>query len=309
MSEKTVQVEQNEDGTTEEAVGTQNDSRLARLAEIEARNNEARADEFDDVGETEPESSPSPPSDEAVTPSSDTPAEKPAEPQKRKYKVNGQDVELTDEQAAAIIQKVASADQYLAEAARIRQMMIQAAQAKQTPPQPSEQDTAASGEEDPVALARALQMGSEEEAAKAIKRITDLARRAPAQQQPAQPNLSDVEKIVDLIETKRWFTSEYNDVLSDPYLQAAAFAADAQMVASGDQRSVRERWKAIGDDIRDKFLKKPEQTFEAKKQAKSATVVNLPTASKRAQTPVEDDSEENPSDVIAGFAKARGQRM
>src|SRR3974390_1694024 len=86
---------------------------------------------------------------EEPAPLTEPPAEEPAPdkqaeaPRKWKLKVNGRELELTEEEVLARAQKVESADQYLAEAARVRHEQNLAPAARSTPatlPHPSDEE-------------------------------------------------------------------------------------------------------------------------------------------------------------------------
>src|SRR5712672_2091610 len=89
-------------------------------------------------------------------------------PQEKKYKikVNGQDREYTEAELIERAQKAESADQRFQEAAQLKR---EAEELRQAPPKDPVKPEV---EENYLAEARRLQMGSEEEAAEVIKRLT-----------------------------------------------------------------------------------------------------------------------------------------
>lgn len=212
---------------------------------------------------------------------------------KHKLKVNGQERELTTEELIALAGKVAAADDYLAQSKK-------AFEAVTTRTSEPSQDVP-NEEQDFVTLARVLQMGTEEEAAEALKKLS--APKAPS---------IDVDVLASQLEDKRnfqdaanWVQNEYSDIWGDSDLRAMMLMRDEQLTKSQDGRTYKDRYKAIGDELRAKF--KP--GTQAKTERKSATVLNLPTASARLAVPTEDDSEENPSDVVKNMARARHQNI
>src|SRR4029077_1857692 len=153
-------------------------------------------------------------------------------------------------------------------------------------------------EEDYLAEARRLQMGSEEEAAEVIKRLT---------QRPTLTEADVTRKIDERLTfttSVERFKSEYSDLFSDTNLSRLVALRDEELVKAGDKRSYYDRYKAIGDEIRAWAGKvKPANT----KQERKASITVLPTASKRAEQAQEEDEEQSTSDVIANMAKVRGQ--
>ena len=309
---------------TGEVVGNAQ-TRRTMIDEISARVDADRAAEFgetpvtpaeaeSDQTELAPAAEPTPAQAAA---GSAAPAATP-EPRKFTLKVNGQDIELTEDEVLARARKVSAADQYLQEAARIRNAMLAAAQAQQQPQpnqQPADASDAASASDDEAALARALQTGSEDEAKAAVGKIVARAvaeakKAVPAQQQAPSLTLEAIDPLLDLRETKRWFETDYADIVGDPDLRIAAFQRDAHLVAQGDARHPRERWKEIGDALRSRFVAPKTQTFEAKQEAKAAVAQPLPQASaKAAPAKPQDTEDDTPSAVIAKIANSRGQRI
>jgi hypothetical protein len=215
------------------------------------------------------------------------------EKKEKKYalKVNGKDLELTEEEMIAHVQKGLAAEERFQEAARLKR------EAEALKTQPPKEDVAKPevGEDD-LALARALQMGSEEEAAKVIKKL-----RAPTL------NEGDVVRKIDerltFQSSVERFKTEYQDIFNDPYLSQLVAMKDEQLVKSGDTRAYYDRYKAIGDEIRAWAGKmKPEEKKERK-----ASITVLKTASGRAAEKEEEDEDQSASDTINSMAKARGQ--
>jgi hypothetical protein len=301
-------------------VGTQNASRLAMFERMADASEAVRAKEGEvfepidaDVDPNAPAGNPNAPEDPRTIAARlgvpfdqedevdvDVAAAKvehpePAKPEdKHKVKINGAEVELTTAELIAKASKVASADVYLQQAKEAADRAL----ALRDNREPSKDVHAV--EEDDLALARAVQMGTEEEAAQAIR-----ALRAKA------PSI-DVDVLAAQIEAKRsfqeagnWVKTEYSDLAADPDLWNMFLLRDQQMVAAQDGRAYKDRYKAIGDELRAKF--KPGAA--SKEQRKSATVLSLPTASARVAKPAEDDTEESPSSVVAQMARARGQQI
>jgi len=215
-------------------------------------------------------------------------------PQEKKYKikVNGQDREYTEAELIERAQKAESADQRFQEAAQLKR---EAEELRQAPPKDPVKPEV---EENYLAEARRLQMGSEEEAAEVIKRLT---------QRPSL-NEADVNRKIDerltFTTSVERFKTEYPELFSDTYLSRLVASRDDELVKAGDKRSYYDRYKAIGDEIREWAGKvKPVNT----KQERKASITTLPTANVRQSGGQEEDKEESTSDVIAGMAKTRGQ--
>lgn len=283
-----------DEDTEKDAVGTQNDARLERLSQIADKADEEKSKE---QGQ-EPEEEESEESDESPSPDKGDEREELADdddettpqvgekPKTFKLKLNGVEVEKTEEEVLALAQKVGAADLYLSEAAK-------AYKASQAPKEPEPRV-----EEDDLALARAIQMGSEEEAVNAIRKM----RERPSFKQ------DDLTRIVDerltFQDAATRFKAKYPEVLADPDLVQLAAVKDQQMLADGDSRSYWERFDDIGQQLQKKFGK----TSFTDKQARKATVTPIRQASSRAVDSGDQEPDDNPASVIANMAKARGQR-
>lgn len=211
-------------------------------------------------------------------------------PEKKfKVKVNGQDREFTEAELIERASKTEAADQRFQEAAKLKR---EAEELQKPKDQPKVED-------DYLAEARRLQMGSEEEAAEVIKRLSQ------------RPTLSEGD-VVRKIDERLTFTSsverfktEYPELFSDPNLSKLVTARDEELVKQGDTRSYYDRYKSIGEEMRTWLGKVKPATQE--KQERKASITVLKTASGRAAEKVEDDEEQTASDVVAQMAKSRGQ--
>ena len=308
---------------TEEAVGSQNNDRLAMLDRISAQNDKDRVEEMveiDDDGQVT-KFVPSNVEQELTTGDDEVAArelkrmedevaepEEPsiaAMPVKHTIKVNGKEVELTLEEIIARAQKVEAADSYLAEASRLRKEALQQAQ----PQVPSQEDRETAELDRRRALVRAIQMGSEEEAMAAI---------AELQPKPSVMT-ADLAKTIDerltFKEAVGKFQTEYKDILADPYMHKMALQRDQELMQQGDKRDYWTRYDEIGKELRawrDGLVKtvapvESPPVENVKQTRKSAAPAAPKLASVKAPPPTEeDDSEDNPSAVIAEIAKRRG---
>lgn len=301
-------VNTNEDG---DIIGTGNDARIAMLERINDQNDSQNSDQYADVNDdgtttpfvvAQPDGEQEPLVDEAVHEEIvDHDAEpEPEPPAKFKIKINGKELELTQEELIARAQKVEAADQYLAEAARLRK------EAESARTQPPPQDAAARAEEEERQLVRAIQMGSEEEAMAAIRKLKS-----------SGPSLTgdDIARTVDerltFKEAANRFATEYEDLMKDDVLRKMVLQRDQELLAAGDTRPYIDRYTEIGNEVRawrDRLVKSSVPAQSTSKQERKAGVPSVPkAASVRAPAPVdEDDRDESVADVIATIAKARG---
>ena len=291
---------------TQEAVGSRNDERLKMFEAIADKADKERAEDFVDIEDEPVRKSPYKLAlDEEGDVVGEKKEEKPGTLEKvddKKYrlKVNGREKEVTEQELIALAQKVEAADEYLRQAKeaaeRFDRMQINPpASAVAEPSKPDVQ------EPDDVALARALQMGTEEEAAQVIKRLRTSIQPDEVIQKAAAEALNRMtfQSAFDN------FKKEYKEIADDPNLMTLAIAKDQQLIQSGDRRPYAERFKSIGEDLRKWRGITP--SFAEKEERKSATVTPIRTASARAVQPPDDEQEESPSEIIAKMARARGQ--
>jgi lysozyme family protein len=309
------------DSHASEAVGTGNDERVARLNAIADQADSDRADELanvNDDGSTEPfkaevQTTPTdePPADAATAAATAEPEAVAAE-KKFRIKVNGRDIELTESELIARASKIEAADEYL-----------RLAKQRATPPAPpqpagpSPEELQRQQDEEDRALVRAIQMGTEEEATAALRKL-----RA---QTSASPSLSrdDVSRTIDerlsfntAIEK---FSTEYSDVWSDPVLKKIALDRDAHLIQEGDRRTYWERYQQVGEEVRawkQQLVQQaqpapsadPAPTIAEKQERKvSAPKVPAPANAKAKPARVEEEEiDDTPSNVIANMAKSRG---
>lgn len=299
-----------ENENTGEAVGTGNDERIARLNAIADSADADRAEELaniNDDGTTEPfvvDAAPAEtPAEEEETPSSS--AEEELE-KKYRIKVNGKEIELTEAELIARASKIEAADEYLRRAAEANRRVQEPAAPVADPNVLQRQR-----DDEDLALVRAIQVGTEQEALAALRKLREQAG--------ARPSLSrdDVSRTIDerlafntAIER---FSTEYNDVWSDPILKKIAFDKDAQLLQQGDTRPYWERYQEIGSEVRSwkeslAPAKKAEVTMTDKEARKaSAPKVPAPASAKSKPAKVEeDDIDDNPSAVISAMAQRRG---
>lgn len=305
----------------ESGVGTGNDDRIARLNAIADQTDADRAEEFanvNDDGSTEPyvvaateqqdAESVLANTEEQSASVSDDEGSPSTEAKRYRIKVNGKELELTEAQLIERAQKIEAADEYLRQAAEARRKLEQIAK-----PEVDEVELRRRQDEEDRALVRAIQVGTEEEAAAALRKLRE--------QTSARPSLSrdDVSRTIDerlaFNQAIEKFSSEYSDVWSDPILKKIALDRDAQLLKDGDQRAYWERYSSIGEEIRTwkqsiaPAAKQPEPTM-ADKVERKASAPKVPTATASVKSkPVkveEDDVDDTPTSVIAQMAARRG---
>lgn len=215
-----------------------------------------------------------------------------------KIKVNGVEVELTQELIAKA-QKIASADKYLEDAkntARPSQRDVERNPAIR-------KDVGSRVEEiDYAEVATALQTGTTEEVTNALKKL------APQQTLSNQDVFEKAREAVKFEEATTWFREEYEDLTSDPYLRALMEQEDNRLMADGFNGSFKERFKTVGDKVREwkqSIAGTPESKEESTLSKKDKLSARIPTASKKVVKQDQDEGEDDPRELIAAMAKKR----
>jgi len=205
-------------------------------------------------------------------------------------------MELTEEEIIKKAELAEGAEQKFQEAARLRKEAEEIQSRQQQP----KLEAVPTVDDDDRALARALQMGSEEEAAAVIKRI-----RA----RPSEP--ADVQNLIDqrleFRNSVEWFQKEYPDIVQDPNLLQLVLSEDEKLVNAGDKRAYKARYEQIGNSLRKwrDGLKAPASRED--KLERKASLHVVPAASARAAAPTEDDDGPTDREYINAEAKRRGQ--
>jgi hypothetical protein len=203
------------------------------------------------------------------------------------------------------LQKDMTADERLVEATRILKEAKELNTGKTQPAvSPSE---ALPAEDDDAALARAIQLGSDEEARAAIAKLRKSGRTDDTS------ITSMIDARIEFREAAAWAQSEYKDLLNDPLLGGVFMQKETEARKSGDSRPYRDLYKDIGDGLRkwrDGLVPKTDPIQD--KVDRKASVTVIPTA--RAVAPAsnaEDDQEttdaqENAA-YLAEMRRRRGQ--
>lgn len=280
-----------------EVVGSDVNDRIAALEELAAK-----ADEVAAAEETEPvEEGAAADSDEGSDGQKDDVPEPKLQPLV-KLKIAGKEVELPLDEVIARAQKVESADEYLRRASEKLGSTVK--------PEPSAEELQRLQDEEDKALARAIQVGTQEEAVAALRKLRSQAGAH------LSTTTDDVSRAIDerlaFNEAIRTFNAEFGDLLSNPLLKKLALTRDQELVDSGDRRPYLDRYRSIGNELR-KFkdglvaeeIRRSGSLEE--KQLKKASAKAVPNAaSARNKAPV-DDVEETPQEIVAQMARSRGR--
>lgn len=198
------------------------------------------------------------------------------------------------------LQKDMTADERIAEATRIlneaKKLNSGKAQPAERPSEPLQ------GEDDDAALARAIQLGSDEEARAAIAKL----RKGGRTDDTSITSMIDAR--IEFRETAGWVKTEYKDIFDDPMLSGVFMQKEADARAQGDTRPHRDLYKEIGDGLR-KWRNGlvPKQDAIQDKVDRKASVPVIPTA--RAVAPVNtDEGNEDATDAAETQAFLAEQR-
>jgi len=185
------------------------------------------------------------------------------------------------------LQKEGAADKKLDEASRLLKEAKEVEQRikTQVSPDPVRQ---APSEPDELALARAIQLGSEDEAVNAIRSLK--GRQIDPLKVVAAAS-AQVKAEIESENAFEWFKSEYKEVMDDPYLTRIAATrwdeVQRELQSRNEHRPLKEVYKGIGEEIR-KWKSDGGKTsinVAPDKQAAKATIVNLPSANAKKVDP------------------------
>lgn len=231
------------------------------------------------------------------------PEEKEEKPETVQIKVDGELRDVPKEKildaGIRAMQKESTADKRLEDATRL----LREIEAKYAQPAKQEQQKDPSQEWDDATVAYALEHGSEEQKAYAVKMLRGRETATPEQiTQIAERNILDK---LDFMESSKWFSTEFKEIVSDPYLLQLASVAEDKARANGDTRPRKELYQEIGENLR-KWRGGVTTNFEDKKEQKSK-IVNLPSASVKKSAPAA-EKPKTTSDIIEEMRKSRGRR-
>lgn len=204
--------------------------------------------------------------------------------------------------------KLNLASQMLREAQAARESGLPAKGVQETPAQNHPNEMA------DVDLAKAIQFGTEEEAAKAIQQLRSTGK-AVSQEDVRSFVRQQVQGLVTdelaFREATSFLNTEYSDMMQNPHLRQLFFLEEERARQGGDARPYKDLYKAIGDGIRKSLnIVKPvttapskDQRIEAKRSAPTMPV----TAAARMSSVKQDDKPRTSSEIIAAMAQRRGQ--
>lgn len=224
----------------------------------------------------------------------------------RKLKVDGQEREATLEEIIAAgtraLQKESAAEARLAEATRL----LKEAQQVKPIQRPSQEDVAASRASEDAELSqivRAIQAGTEEEAAQALRYLMERQRTTP--EQIASTTEAQVQAILVQRETQSRFATSFPEVVRDQRLYNLAAQEVQRRLDSGEPNSW-ETYEAAGKEIESWFkIQRPDNSMQAKAD-KKREVVNLPSAGSK--VPIKpDEKPETTQDILNELRKSRKQ--
>lgn len=203
------------------------------------------------------------------------------------------------------LQKDMTADERLVEATRILKEAKELNTGRAAQPTEARPSNPVQGEDDDAALARAIQLGSDDEARAAISKLRNGGRVDD------QSITSMIDARIEFREAAAWVQSTYKDLLEDPVLGGIFMQKEAEARAAGDKRSYRTLYTEIGDGLR-KWREGlvPKQDTTQDKNDRKATVTVIPTAN--AKAPVNrdevDPDEADADDTQAFIAEQRRRR-
>lgn len=205
------------------------------------------------------------------------------------------------------LQKDMTADERIAEATRILKEAKELNTGRAAQPTEARPSNPVQGEDDDAALARAIQLGSDDEARAAISKLRNSGRVDD------QSITSMIDARIEFREAASWVQSEYKDLLEDSVLGGIFMNKEAEARAAGDKRPYRVLYKEIGDGLRKwKEGLVPKQDPTQDKNDRKASLTVIPTAS--AVAPVNRDEGEPDGDdaddtqaFIAEQRRRRGQ--
>jgi hypothetical protein len=280
-----------------------------RLAEIEGLAEKVRAEREEEPIQSEVDEE----KDEQVPP--EKPGQEAGEPEQTvKVVVDGQEREVplskVLDAGKRTFQKESAADRRLEEATRLLNEARQ--RAPQPPVQPPVQD-AEEEETDLSSVVKAIQYGTEEEAAEALKKVLGAGQRkaAPTPDQVAEiaiNRMRDEQILQQFLQPPD--KGGFKDLTDDPYLYGQCVARVNLKRANGDTRTGFDLYKEVGDEVRawrDGFVQKAAPSKS--KQERKRSMESLPSASAKAQPPTSNERPPSPKEILAEIAKARGQTL
>lgn len=242
----------------------------------------------------------------------------PAETAKVKIKVDGEEIEVTQEQvdeagSVRALQREMAADnrlkkakEALEETRRNQSLMVELLQRQQTPKEPEITD-----EQFIASKVDVIRFGTQEESAAALREVLQRSSQKVDPQAISRQILGEVERK----QAVNGFAKEFEDIAANPLLLRLAMSLEAERVTKGPVEDWPRFYRSIGNEVRS--VVRPSQPSNATekttdtpstgsdKEARKASIVNLPTAAARAELPKETKPESR-EDIINQMKEARG---
>lgn len=208
---------------------------------------------------------------------------------------------MVEEAGVKTLQKESASDRRLEEATRL----LNEAQEMHKKLRPSNDavEQPLPVQDEAVQLARAIQYGTEDEAAAVIKLLQQQGREQATPEQIAQLIDAQVKETIEVREAFKVFAAEYPEIQQDPHLGALAIQMEGIARSNGDKRPHKELYTSIGEHLRQwRGVKTPAED----KQTRKESIQAIPIASGRRPAP-DTPKEPSPSDIVNDMRKARHQ--
>jgi len=306
-------VQSDEDAPTPEP---RNEPRRLAMEEIERRDLQTKGIAEPPVEEPPAEPAATEPAAEAP-PEAAPPEAPPEAPQVVRVKVDGQefDVPKADVDAAGGVNayqrerasenRLKKTNEALAEARRAQAALVQMIQKQQPPQQTPDQFLASKID--------VIRYGSPEESAQALREVIERSNPRIDQNAITQQAVNKMQQTIAVSE----FQKEFADVVGTPLALKLATTLETERLAQMEKAGHTPVWsgfyRQIGNEVRS-VIGKPSQPatttgnpspVPSDKEARKASIVNLPTAAARAAPPAESKPETR-DDILREMRKSRG---
>jgi len=222
-----------------------------------------------------------------------------------------------DVKLATANERLQLASKLLEEAQRRTAALPQGAPTADEAKKGAQEDVAASQELNDLELAKAIQFGTEEQAAAALKKLRATGRAVSPEEignfvRQSVPMMVRQELLLN--DARQYASTEFKDIMEKPLLKSLFDAMEMQARQTGDQTPPRELYAKIGEVIRTQLgmpipTSKPNvpTTTEERKAAKKAAPTMPRTAVARLEQGTVSTKAPTASEIIAGIAARRGQ--
>lgn len=196
------------------------------------------------------------------------------------------------------LQKDMTADERIAEATKILK------EAKQFTgnPDPQQHPSSPVQDVDDAELARAIQLGTDEEAKEAIRKLRTSGKIGD------DSITSMIDARIEFREAAAWVQKEYEDVLKDPILGNIFMQKEMEARQKGDSRGYRDLYTEIGEGLRKWRDGLTSKNTTQDKQARKERLTVVPTASARAPSGEHEPDEADGDDTASFIAEQKRRR-